>query len=260
LVIEVELASKEIHPLAGMVADLIDHGFLKSVSVGFVPKEWEEREDVEYDGWFPPLHFIEQELIELSVVSVPANPAALLVTNALGREQLYERGIVPGTVHTILFDDKFEGDRQKWLEEHDFKTDPCQRDLRDFIESSFKTITLAKGVKATIGKLKSKIPVTPKWATSVVTSSDNGTFAIKDNSVFNDERIVEAVDKLREENVRLFEKINTTLKSLAHLVEITSKNEDPPSIPDSKKSEGIAEEYLLKVKDQLSELCVIGKK
>lgn len=53
----------------------IKDGFLNAVSVGFLPEEWEE---LDPDDWFGGLKYTKQQLLELSVVPVPANPQALL--------------------------------------------------------------------------------------------------------------------------------------------------------------------------------------
>lgn len=57
-------------------------GFIRATSVGFRPLEWDFTEDEERGGddWFPGIDFQRQELTEFSVVSVPANPEALLAS------------------------------------------------------------------------------------------------------------------------------------------------------------------------------------
>jgi HK97 family phage prohead protease len=56
-------------------------GFVRATSVGFYPKEWEFTDDENRgaDDWFPGIDFKRQELTEFSIVSVPANPEALLL-------------------------------------------------------------------------------------------------------------------------------------------------------------------------------------
>lgn len=49
---------------------LVEAGFLNAVSVGFLPKDWE--------GEWPEYKYIEQELLEISVVNVPAYADALI--------------------------------------------------------------------------------------------------------------------------------------------------------------------------------------
>jgi phage head maturation protease len=61
---------------------LWDGGFLNAASIGFIPTEWEEiipegadPNDSPFWGW--PLDFLEWELLEWSIVPVPANQEAL---------------------------------------------------------------------------------------------------------------------------------------------------------------------------------------
>lgn len=76
---------KGVYPFADTVLGLIDFGALRAASVGFLPKEWkvsEERDDG--TSFFPPLDFTKQELLEWSVVPVPANPEALVSAKSAG--------------------------------------------------------------------------------------------------------------------------------------------------------------------------------
>lgn len=65
---------------AESVYRLARNGFIAATSVGFRPKRWEFSDDPERgaDDWFPGIDFEEQELVELSIVTVPANPEALI--------------------------------------------------------------------------------------------------------------------------------------------------------------------------------------
>jgi HK97 family phage prohead protease len=55
-------------------------GFIAATSVGFRPIKWDYTRDQGRgaDDWFPGIDFEQQELVELSVVTVPANPEALI--------------------------------------------------------------------------------------------------------------------------------------------------------------------------------------
>ena len=71
-------------PEAGSFADavysLARQRFIAATSVGFRPLKWSFTEDEERgkDDWFPGIDFEAQELVELSIVTVPANPEALI--------------------------------------------------------------------------------------------------------------------------------------------------------------------------------------
>ena len=72
------LAKMEFAPgaFAQEVAALYERGFQWGVSVGFRPIRWEERRDPA-SGAFLGLRYLEQELLEVSAVPVPANRQAL---------------------------------------------------------------------------------------------------------------------------------------------------------------------------------------
>lgn len=69
-----EFPEPGINPLADTVFEMLRGGFLRATSVGFRPKKSVHNE--ERPGW--AMDFIEQELLEFSVVPVPANPEALM--------------------------------------------------------------------------------------------------------------------------------------------------------------------------------------
>lgn len=57
------------------VFNMLKDGFLNAVSVGFIPKKWAYVDDDERGFG---IDFIQQELLEFSVVPIPANPEALI--------------------------------------------------------------------------------------------------------------------------------------------------------------------------------------
>jgi HK97 family phage prohead protease/HK97 family phage major capsid protein len=62
------------------IRNLIDADILRATSVGFKPIKYEPLEDTDNFG----VRYTEQELMECSVVAVPANPNALAVAKSLG--------------------------------------------------------------------------------------------------------------------------------------------------------------------------------
>lgn len=78
------LAHLEFAPteFAREVEALYRSGYQQGVSVGFRPLRFEERRDPR-TGAFLGIRFLEQELLEISAVPVPANQGALLTGNAL---------------------------------------------------------------------------------------------------------------------------------------------------------------------------------
>ena len=70
--------TRDIYPFGDTVYQMIREGFLNAVSVGFRPKKHEVNKD---RGGFD---FLEQELLEYSIVPVPSNPEALVQARSKG--------------------------------------------------------------------------------------------------------------------------------------------------------------------------------
>jgi HK97 family phage prohead protease len=77
-----ELAPKGISARIDELRGLVEAGILKAVSVGFRPIK-KELLDERADPFFGPFRFLKSELVETSLVSVPANPNALAVAKSL---------------------------------------------------------------------------------------------------------------------------------------------------------------------------------
>lgn len=80
-----EFASAEANPLAESVLQLIKGRFLNATSVGFMPRKWRFADD---DSRTLGIDFEEQELLEFSVVPVPANPEALIEARGVDTKAL----------------------------------------------------------------------------------------------------------------------------------------------------------------------------
>ena len=77
----VEFAT-EVNPIARIAYGLYKGGFLKAVSVGFIPIRWEIPDGKNGNNGTngsasPRRRYLEQELLEVSAVAIPANPEAL---------------------------------------------------------------------------------------------------------------------------------------------------------------------------------------
>lgn len=80
LMFKIEFPEEGINPEADVYRKLYKSGFMNASSVGFAPKEW-----VDGDGKKTPYRtFTKQELLELSLVSVPANSEALVTAKSKG--------------------------------------------------------------------------------------------------------------------------------------------------------------------------------
>jgi len=76
LVAEAEFADAALNPMAEQVYQMLREGFLRGASVGFRPL------DFTYNEQRGGVDFTQQELLEFSVVPVPANPGALMSASA----------------------------------------------------------------------------------------------------------------------------------------------------------------------------------
>jgi phage head maturation protease len=102
----------EVNPVARIAYGLYRGGFLNAVSVGFIPLKWEDGEQVRSvecrvqnedppssdsgaarSGASPRRRYLEQELLEVSAVAIPANPDALALgvkSGAVAKSDLQE--------------------------------------------------------------------------------------------------------------------------------------------------------------------------
>ena len=76
----VQFAPESANPFAEQVYQMCKGGFLNAASVGFIPLEYEE---ADREGYFP-MDIKKAELIEWSIVPVPANAACLIAASAAG--------------------------------------------------------------------------------------------------------------------------------------------------------------------------------
>jgi HK97 family phage prohead protease len=82
LIAETVGVEEGVHDLADKVWKMVSKGFLNAVSVGFRALEYEPR--FGKDGEWLGFNFLKQELLELSIVPVPANPEAIRVARSFG--------------------------------------------------------------------------------------------------------------------------------------------------------------------------------
>jgi phage head maturation protease len=84
----------EVNPMARIAYGLYKGGFLNAVSVGFIPLRWEDPSSPGGSGAASPAprrRYLEQELLEVSAVAIPANPDALALgvkSGAIARSDL----------------------------------------------------------------------------------------------------------------------------------------------------------------------------
>jgi HK97 family phage prohead protease len=74
-------ADRDTHPLADTVYRLVKAKFINAASVGWIPLKWQF---VEEEGRGFGVDYLEQELLEWSVVNIPANPECLVDARSMG--------------------------------------------------------------------------------------------------------------------------------------------------------------------------------
>jgi len=98
LVFKIKFPPEGDNPLADVYRKLYKGGFMSASSVGFLPIEWV---DGDGKGKSPYRTYTKAELLELSLVSVPCNPNALLT--AKGVEKAVHEGVLnSGDVKIIM--------------------------------------------------------------------------------------------------------------------------------------------------------------
>jgi len=175
------------------VRSLIAQRILKTVSIGFIPKEIEAPEwDEETGKVIKAARIIKWEMLELSIVPVPANQDSLFDSKGAPNyksltdiKQIIENELKVSTstkVQSLIFDkQKFTVETcSKWALDHDFRAEKVdetensirlrQLDPNDFLEDSFRTIELTDGVKAVVGRLKDGKDMDEKTAQELISS------------------------------------------------------------------------------------------
>ncbi len=115
-----KFAPEEIYPFAAMIYKMFRQGFLNAFSIWFDPIKWENIEQPEARpnerSFWMPREYTKQDLLEISPVTVPANPHALA-------EKDYQQMIIKSNElkhldimtpeRKVMF---FTGDCKKWYE------------------------------------------------------------------------------------------------------------------------------------------------
>jgi HK97 family phage prohead protease len=100
----------EVNPVARIAYGLYKGGFLNAVSVGFIPLRWEDGGTGGAGESAARRRYLEQELLEVSAVAIPANPDALalgLRSGAVSKSDVREtieilRGLVVEPADPLL--------------------------------------------------------------------------------------------------------------------------------------------------------------
>jgi len=116
LIADVEFAAKEVSEFADSVYKMVKAGFLNAVSVGFKPTKMpNEIKDPATNAWTGGFEFIGQELLELSVVPVPALPGALAIARSLSVDERHVLRVMPDVLNVDNGASAFHAARQRQI-------------------------------------------------------------------------------------------------------------------------------------------------
>lgn len=83
LIMRIRFPEQGTYPDADIAYELYADGFMRGVSVGFLPLTWEDTEEINDSGEMIPVRiFRSQKLLEVSLVSIPSNDNAMAVRAA----------------------------------------------------------------------------------------------------------------------------------------------------------------------------------
>lgn len=133
---KVEFPEEGIYPLADIYRNLYKQGFMKASSVGFMPEEWKNGEKPNE----PFRTYTKQKLLELSLVSVPANPEALTNSKGLSGEDVktaQEKGVVDEEKYKKFLEKVQEGiDKTGQDSDNDKDNETSDKDTDSNLEGS----------------------------------------------------------------------------------------------------------------------------
>jgi HK97 family phage prohead protease len=84
----IEFMSADLYPFADEIFRMVREKYLRAVSVGFLPLEWRWADGADRRGG---IDFEKQELLEISVVPIPANANALVQASGRGLRRFSPR-------------------------------------------------------------------------------------------------------------------------------------------------------------------------
>lgn len=140
LVFKIKFPEDGVYPVADTVRRLYKSGFMNASSVGFKPKEWIDGNGEKNK---PFRTYTKQELLELSLVTVPSNPEALVSAKSLFQGAI-EKNVVTETEIEAM--EKFF--KTKSIDERFTEIDEELTNLKIMIEAT--KATLEENIKASL--------------------------------------------------------------------------------------------------------------
>lgn len=105
MVVRIEFPEEGVNPEADVFRKLYKAGFMKAGSIGFIPLKWEYGDGKNTDYY---RKFTEQEMLEFSLVSVPANPEAL-INGEKGFKAAVDEGVISKDEMDLVIKAIYEG-------------------------------------------------------------------------------------------------------------------------------------------------------
>jgi len=148
LVNNVEFPPEGTYEFADIVERLVGAGFLKTESVGFMPKKWEDGDGGEKT---PRRTYTKQELLEISIVPVPSNPNALM--NAVKEGVITTKQLQVITEPDNSYDDSdTETKKPKEISQEDIK------DEIDYLTLMIDEVGLSDESEESLRELMKRLP------------------------------------------------------------------------------------------------------
>lgn len=134
------------NPRGVLASKLAEKGFLSATSIGFIPKEFNDKGEIE-----------KSELLEVSLVGVPSNPEALL------EKQKKQKGVDNQEDEENEADDELEGSEKETEEESEEKeTKKPRKSKKELAKEAIKELAdrrykILKSLRDVANEYKSKI-------------------------------------------------------------------------------------------------------
>jgi len=175
LMFKIQFPEEGINPEADIYRKLYKSGFMKASSVGFAPASWKFGQGKDE----PYRTFEKQELLELSLVSVPANPEALLTDKGISEAiakgaithdevEILKDAVAKREVNEFVVEEEVEKVVSQEVIDLQKRVDELEKGLSARVEEVLKDLQ----AKQKYEKILSGDVATPKRSDGEVKSSD----------------------------------------------------------------------------------------
>lgn len=202
LMFDIQFSKKS--QLATEVWNLIKEGILKAVSVGFMVEEWGMAGD--------PYTIMKQELFELSVVTIPANPEALgkMATKSMTVDTLEQK---VARIAELLEKGDEDVEEPESGDDPESTEDPEEPEAVEEDDVEEQETDDEKAFSITFGKLKEVLDVCDKnTRAKVVNALVEVVKAAEDETDEKEQKMIEALKEIRKVAVKADSHIAETLK------------------------------------------------